>query len=182
MLLWLFWYYIKRPKVSIEVIHDGTQSRPKGYKVYVPIPNEENVFDARESQQEFELTWLIKLTFRNFSSNDALTPKVCFYNDGPKLRLIQPLNEYEPIPSKSQKDIDCSYVLYETKRGRDRSEVRLLSPEIFRELGITLEYKDELGIKYYTVWKNSKCRYTIFRPVRYGNQDFLKLPEGIYKK
>lgn len=179
---WSFWFYIKRPKISIEVMHDGTQSRPKGYLVHVPVPGEENVFDARESQQEFKLNWLIKLTLRNFSSRDALTPKIFFYNVGPKLRLTRFPNSNDPLPSKSKKDIDCKYVLYETKRGQDRSETRVLANEIFKGLGILLEYKDEVGLRHYSFWHDNECKYSIFKPLKYDDQDLFKLPEGIYKK
>lgn len=181
-LIWLFNYYVKRPKVSIELIHHGTQSRPRGYRVYVPVPDEENVFDARESKQEFELTWLITLRLRNLSSKDALYPKIYFYNDGPTLAITPSLNSNEPILSKTQKDLKGKYTLYEIKRGQDRSELSILRNEVFKGLRILLEYKDEIGVKHYTTWENKICKHPILKPSRYDNQDFFKLPDEIYKK
>lgn len=182
LLIWLFNYYIKRPKVSIEVTFDRSQSSPKGYKVYVPIAGEEGIFDARESKQEFELIWFIILKLQNYSSKDAITPKIYFYNDGPKLVLHEPLNYNEPIFSKTQKDIKGKYTLYETQSGQDRSDASILRNEVFKGLKILLEYKDETGFKHYTTWENRICKHPIFKPLRYNNQDFFKLPHGIYRK
>lgn len=178
----MFNYYIKRPKVSIELIHHGSQSRPKGYRVYVPVLDEENVYDARESKQEFELTWRITLKLRNLSSKDALYPKIYFHNDGPKLIIIPTLNSNEPILSKAQKDLEAKYTLYEIKRGQDRSELSILRNNIFKNLKILLEYSDEIGVKHYSTWENNICKHVIIKPSRYGNQDFFRLPDGICKK
>lgn len=181
-LVWLFNYHIKRPKISIELINNGNQSSPKGYKEYVPVEGKEDAFCARQSKQEFELTWLIILKIRNLSSKDAFYPKLYFYNDGPKLNMVPPLNSNEPLLGKTQKDLKGKYTLYEIKRGQDRSELSVLHSDIFKDLKILLEYKDEIGIKHYSTWENKTCKHPIFKPLRYNNHDSFKLPDGIYKK
>ncbi|MDR2270390.1 MAG: hypothetical protein LBF27_05725 [Sphingobacterium sp.] len=180
--IWIFWLYIKRPKVSIEIIYEGGQSSPKAYKVYVAVPSEENVYDANESQREFELTFRTLIRLRNFSTKDALNPQLFFYYDSPHFNLREPLNINIPIDSKSLKDIKCEYRVYETKRGRDRSDTSILYKQISKDLNILLKYNDEIGLTYYSIYRNKRNKYRIIRPTRYNNNNHYKLPNGIYEK
>ena len=135
--------YYKRPLLVVEIEpKDGitkTQS-PLGLSSK-NLNKETNNPDELLYVYEFE--WRFNSIVRNNSENNAYDIKILQKNDMPKIGFQEKINFQKALKAHDELNLPVKIVSIVEVLGKDREEIFENDPKIFKDLSISLEYKND---------------------------------------
>ena len=162
--------YILRPELTIEIIGNGGLSSPLGLSRKNKV-TAEGYIDGDNAIRVFELKWKFLIRITNNSDLTAFYPNIYFNPNGPKFKLIDKLNNLQPIKPAEIIEIKAEYKKFEEKAGKERTVVGRDIPDEFEDLGLLLSYQNSKKRNFYTLYdysaSNNKNLFLKRKPKEY---------------
>ena len=134
--------YYKRPLLIIELEpNDGIT------KIQTPLGlssknQNKQTNDPDEFLYNYEFEWKFNLIIRNNSENNAYDIKTLQKNNMPKIEFQKKINFQKALKAHEELNLPFKIVTIVEVLGKDREEIFDNDPNIFKDLSISLEYKN----------------------------------------
>ena len=156
--------YGDRPRLELEINHNGGSSSPRGLSPKNDISK--GYIDRDDAIQVFELTWKMKLKIRNNSDIAAYYAKMYYTKDSPRFTELDKFPT-KPILNSDDITLTGNYRTFEECKGCQRTKIGG-TPKTFVDLKIILQYQNSHGTTFYSLYDHgqseNKNRHPKSRP------------------
>lgn len=143
-------YFIKRPKLVVEINPNKGFTRSSSFIDYHPDTDRTKPVNRPETIRIYELLWKFDLVIRNNSEINAFNVKMLQHKNATKLAFNASINPQKSLKTHEEVIIPFQFTKVIQSTTQEFPLHYTQNPSDFKDLMLLLEYENEFGRKFYS--------------------------------